>query len=176
MGVEGWLLPEMPSLITDILISMDDRFLYVSNWIHGDIRQYDITDPENIRLNGQIFLGGSIHEESGVKVLDDEELKKPPAACYVKGRRVEGGPQMLQLSLDGRRLYVTTSLYRKWDEQFYPGLVRTGALMLRVDVDNNGVMTLNEDFLFDFGSIEGGPFLGHEMRYPGGDCTSDIWI
>ncbi|KAK6750044.1 hypothetical protein RB195_002191 [Necator americanus] len=142
--VEGWLLPEMPSLITDILISMDDRFLYVSNWIHGDIRQYDITDPENIRLNGQIFLGGSIHEESGVKVLDDEELKKPPAACYVKGRRVEGGPQMLQLSLDGRRLYVTTSLYRKWDEQFYPGLVRTGALMLHVDVDNNG-----EDLFLD---------------------------
>ncbi|VDN36017.1 unnamed protein product, partial [Cylicostephanus goldi] len=103
--VEGWILPEMPSLITDILISMDDRFLYISNWLHGDIRQYDISDPENIRLAGQIFVGGSIHDESGINILRDEELEKPPPACYVKGKRIEGGPQMLQLSLDGRRLY-----------------------------------------------------------------------
>lgn len=37
-------------------------------------------------------------------------------------------------------------------------------------------MTLNESFLIDFGEVEGGPYLAHEMRYPGGDCTSDIWI
>lgn len=30
--VEGWVLPELPPLITDILISLDDRFLYFSNW------------------------------------------------------------------------------------------------------------------------------------------------
>ncbi len=32
LQVEGWVLPELPPLITDILISMDDRFLYFSNW------------------------------------------------------------------------------------------------------------------------------------------------
>lgn len=41
--VEGWALPKMPPLITDILISLDDRFLYFSNWLRGDICQYDIT-------------------------------------------------------------------------------------------------------------------------------------
>ncbi|PIO71326.1 hypothetical protein TELCIR_06773 [Teladorsagia circumcincta] len=51
--VEGCMLPEMPSLITDIIISMDDHYLYISNWVHGDVRQYDITDPENPRLNSQ---------------------------------------------------------------------------------------------------------------------------
>jgi selenium-binding protein 1 len=40
--VEGWVLPKMPPLITDILISLDDRFLYFSNWLRGDICQYDI--------------------------------------------------------------------------------------------------------------------------------------
>ena len=35
----------VPGLITDILISMDDRFLYFSNWLHGDVRQYDISRP-----------------------------------------------------------------------------------------------------------------------------------
>ena len=42
--VDGWILPEMPGVMTDILISMDDKYLYFSNWLHGDIRQYDITD------------------------------------------------------------------------------------------------------------------------------------
>ena len=35
---------------------MDDKYLYLSNWIHGDIRQYDITDTKNPKLTGQIFL------------------------------------------------------------------------------------------------------------------------
>lgn len=52
--VEGWALPQMPGLITDILISLDDRFLYLSNWLHGDIRQYDITDPHHPKLVGQV--------------------------------------------------------------------------------------------------------------------------
>lgn len=41
-------------LITDILISLDDRYLYFSNWLHGDIRQYDITDRRNPKLVGQV--------------------------------------------------------------------------------------------------------------------------
>lgn len=42
----------------------------------------------------------------------------------MRGKRVEGGPQMLQLSLDGRRLYVTTSLFTPWDRQFYPEMTK----------------------------------------------------
>ena len=41
-------------LITDILISLDDKYLYFSNWLHGDIRQYDITDTKNPKLVGQV--------------------------------------------------------------------------------------------------------------------------
>uniref|UniRef100_T1H1P9 Uncharacterized protein n=1 Tax=Megaselia scalaris TaxID=36166 RepID=T1H1P9_MEGSC len=37
-------------------------------------------------------------------------------------------------------------------------------------------MKLNENFLVDFGKEPHGPTLPHEMRYPGGDCTSDIWL
>jgi len=42
----------MPGLITDILLSLDDKYLYLSNWLHGDIRQYDISDPHNPILKG----------------------------------------------------------------------------------------------------------------------------
>lgn len=42
----------------------------------------------------------------------------------VKGQRIYGAPQMIQLTLDGKRLYVTTSLFSPWDRQFYPEMVK----------------------------------------------------
>ena len=49
--------------------------------------------------------------------------------------------------------------------------------MLQIDVDTEkGGMTLNENFLTDFGKEPNGPVLAHEIRYPGGDCTSDIYL
>ena len=43
---------------------------------------------------------------------------------------------MLQLSLDGKRLYVTNSLYRAWDKQFYPQLDKWADSNQR---ENNGL-------------------------------------
>ncbi|XP_069796296.1 methanethiol oxidase [Narcine bancroftii] len=175
--VESWILPEIPGLITDILISLDDRFLYFSNWLHGDIRQYDITDTRKPKLVGQVFIGGCILKGGPVKVLEDKEMKSQPEPRIVKGTQIYGGPQMIQLSLDGKRLYVTTSLYSAWDKQFYPDLIKKGSVMLQVDVDTEkGGLTINENFLVDFGKEPDGPALAHEVRYPGGDCSSDIWI
>ena len=37
-------------------MSLDDKFLYFSNWLHGDIRQYDITDTKKPKLVGQVRL------------------------------------------------------------------------------------------------------------------------
>ncbi|CAB1334712.1 unnamed protein product [Coregonus sp. 'balchen'] len=171
--VEGWALPVMPN----ILISLDDRFLYFSNWLHGDIRQYDITDRRNPRLAGQLFLGGSILNDGPVKVLEDPENQSQPPPRTIKGKRIPGSPQMLQLSLDGKRLYVTTSLYSGWDKQFYPEMIKEGSVMMQIDVDTaNGGLKVNENFLVDFGKEPDGPALAHELRYPGGDCTSDIWL
>jgi len=159
VDVEGFPVP-MPSLITDILISMDDRYLYFSNWLHGDLRQYDITDPSNPKLTGQVWIGGL--------------LGKAPE---VNGEAVNGAPQMIQLSLDGKRLYVTTSLFSTWDNQFYPDMKDKGAKMYQIDCDtDNGGMTINSKFLVDFGKEPNGPARCHEMRYPGGDVTSDIWM
>ena len=62
-----------------------------------------------------------------MKVIEDSALSEQADPCYVKGKRVEGGPQMLQLSLDGKRLYFTTSLYSVWDNQFYPSLPKCGS-------------------------------------------------
>ena len=158
-----WPFP-VPSLITDLLLSLDDRFLYFSNWLHGDIRQYDVSDPSHPILTGQLFLGGL----EGISEKFHGEIN---------GKRVTGGPQMLQLSLDGKRLYVTNSLFSAWDNQFFPDFNKVGSYLLQVDCDVvNGGLSLNENFFVDFGKEPLGPSRAHEMRYPGGDCTSDIWI
>lgn len=158
VDVEGWPFP-VPGLITDILLSMDDRWLYFSNWFHGDIRQYDISDPSKPRLAGRLWLGGVLGK--------GRELV---------GKKLSGGPQMLQLSLDGKRLYATNSLYSPWDNQFYPEIARQGSYLVQIDCDTEqGGLSLNERFFVDFGREPDGPARAHEMRFPGGDCTSDIW-
>jgi len=150
---EGWPFP-VPGLITDLVVSMDDRFLYFSNWLHGDLRQYDITDPANPRETGRLQLGGV--------------LGRPSDA----GRALNGGPQMLQLSLDGRRLYVTNSLYSTWDNQFYPGL---RSWLVRVNCRPDGGMELDRDFFVDLHERPDGPARAHEVRLQGGDCTTEVF-
>jgi len=175
LAVAGWALPDMPGLITDILISLDDRFLYFANWLHGDIRQYDITDPFKPKLVGQLFVGGSIRRDGAVRI-SGKSIEDHPEIPTVKGTKLVGGPQMIQLSLDGKRLYVTNSLMSAWDNQFYPDMVKQGSHLLQIFVDTEkGGLTLNKDFLVDFGKEPEGPALAHEVRYPGGDCSSDIW-
>ena len=87
-----------------------------------------------------------------------------------------GGPQMIQLSLDGKRLYVTNSLYSTWDNAFYPQIGKQGSWLVQIDCDTEkGGLKLNDKFLVDFGKEPDGPSRAHEVRYPGGDCTSDIF-
>jgi selenium-binding protein 1 len=150
--LEGWPIP-VPGLITDQVLSMDDRYLYFSNWFHGDLRQYDVSDPAHPRLNGQVWLGGLRKRgRHGDRVLD-------------------GGPQMIQLSMDGRRLYVTNSLYSSWDNQFYPDLQ---SWLMKVDIAEDGTMSLDENFFVDFSTLPGRP-RAHEIHIPGGDVTTEIF-
>jgi len=83
------------------------------------------------------------------------------------GRELTGGPQMLQMSMDGRRLYVTNSLYSTWDNQFYPNLK---SWMLKLDIAEDGTMTLDPNFYVDFA-----PARGHEIHLPDGDVTTEIF-
>ncbi|KAK9501062.1 hypothetical protein O3M35_002176 [Rhynocoris fuscipes] len=173
--VEGWMLPEMPGLITALIISLDDKYLYINNWLQGDVRQYDITDRLNPKLTGQVFLGGLLVKGGPVKILGEQPEQYP--VRIIKGTRIYGGPQMMQLSLDGKRLYVTTSLFSVWDNQVYPEMAANGSALMKVDVDTEkGGLKVDENFLVDFGKEPEGAVLAHECRYPGGDSTSDIWL
>ena len=129
------LLPDLlkgfgavPPLITDIDLSLDDRFLYVSCWGTGELRQYDVSDPMSPRLAGSVKIGGIARR-----------------AAHPNGRPFAGGPQMVEISRDGKRVYFTNSLYSAWDEQFYPSGVPAAQVMC--NVNPSGGIDARSEFL-----------------------------
>ena len=86
----------VPPLVSDINLSLDDRYLYVSCWGTGDLLQYDVSDPFAPVFKGKVSIGGIV-----AHAAHPGSPEKPR----------NGGPQMVELSRDGRRVYFTNSLY-----------------------------------------------------------------
>ena len=119
----------VPPLVTDIDLSVDDRFPYVSCWGTGALIQYDVSDPHDPKKIGSVRIGG---------IVGRNPHPSSPAP-------LNGGPQMVEVSRDGRRVYFTNSLYRSWDAQFYPDGI--DGWMVKLDVDADGAMAFDSDFL-----------------------------
>jgi selenium-binding protein 1 len=142
----------VPPLVTDIDLSMDDKQLYVSCWGTGDLQQYDVSDPMKPQLTGKVRIGGIV-----------AGARHPKA----NGKRLSGGPQMVEVSRDGKRIYFTNSLYGAIDTQFYhQGL---DGWMVKVDANPKGGIALDPDFFIEW--PEGR--RPHQVRLEGGDCSSD---
>src|SRR3954471_4546826 len=122
----------VPPLVTDIDLSMDDRFLYVSCWGTGDLRQYDVSDPMNPKLTGTVRIGGIASRASH------------PGA---KNGSLTGGPQMVEVSRDGRRVYFTNSLYGPIDRQFYHRGFE--GWMVKLDANPDGGIAFDPDFFIE---------------------------
>jgi selenium-binding protein 1 len=140
-------------LVTDIDLSVDDRFLYVSCWGIGEFLQYDVTDPFNPKKVSALKLGGIVNRTP--------HPRKPHT-------RLNGGPQMVELSRDGRRAYFTNSLYTPWDEQFYPDGVE--GWMAKVNLHPDGGMELDRNFFLETKNLR-----PHQVRLEGGDASSDSY-
>ena len=146
----------VPPLITDIDLSVDDRFLYVSCYGTGELKQYDVSDPFHPVETGSVRLGGVVGRVAHPSFPDE------PLA---------GAPQMVEVSRDGKRVYVTNSLYGSWDDQFYPDGV--GAWLAKIDVADDGGIALDPRFF-----PHGDDFRGrrvHQTRLQGGDASSDSY-
>ena len=143
----------VPPLVTDINLSVDDRFLYVSCWGTGELRQYDVSDPFNPVLMGTVEIGGIVRRAAHPRQPD---------------KALNGGPQMVEISRDGRRVYLTNSLYRTWDEQFYPDGIR--GWIAKLGVNPRGGIALDERFL-----VETNGLRPHQVRLEGGDASSDSY-
>lgn len=141
----------VPPLVTDINLSLDDRFLYVSCWGTGELRQYDVSDPFHPRLTGSVRLGG---------IVARAPHPRDPA------QPLNGGPQMVEISRDGRRIYVTNSLYLPWDPLFYPDGIR--GWLVKLEADPTGGMAIDPAFFVAFDG-----YRPHQVRLEGGDASSD---
>ncbi|MBB5158435.1 selenium-binding protein SBP56-related protein [Saccharopolyspora phatthalungensis] len=148
----------VPPLVTDINLSVDDRFLYVSCWGTGELKQYDVSDPAHPRETGSVRLGGITG-----RVAHPAEPDEP----------LSGGAQMVEVSRDGRRIYLTNSLYGAWDDQFYPDGVGAWFAKVDTDPDAGGGLAVDERFF-----PHGAEFRGrrvHQVRLQGGDASSDSY-
>lgn len=142
----------VPPLVTDIDLSLDDKFLYVSCWGTGEMHQYDVSDPFNPRLTGQVEIGGIVQKKGHVK----------------NGGPLLGGPQMVEISRDGRRVYLTNSLYSTWDDQFYPDKMK--GWMVKLNANPTGGIEFDPDFFVNFGEAR-----CHQVRLEGGDASTDSY-
>ena len=147
----------VPPLISDIDLSVDDRWLYVACWGTGELKQYDVSDPFNPRETGSVHLGGIVRREPHPSAPD---------------LRLGGGPQMVEVSRDGRRVYLTNSLYAAWDDVFYPHGV--GAWVAKLDADPDGGGLAADARFFPHGDDFRGLRV-HQTRLQGGDASSDSY-
>ncbi|HXQ55466.1 MAG TPA: selenium-binding protein SBP56-related protein, partial [Actinomycetes bacterium] len=123
-----------------------------------ELKQYDVADIFHPRETGSVRLGGIVRRQP-----------HPAAPSLPLG----GGPQMVEVSRDGRRVYVTNSLYGSWDPIFYPDGV--GAWMAKLDTnpEDGGGLTADPRFF-----PNGDDFRGlrvHQTRLQGGDASSDSY-
>jgi selenium-binding protein 1 len=142
----------VPPLVSDINLSLDDRQLYVSCWGTGELRQYDVSDPFTPKLTATTQIGGIVRRAG--------HPAKP-------NKRLNGGPQMVELSRDGRRVYLTNALYSPWDSQFYPEGVESW--MVKFDTRPEGGMALDSKFFLEMEQR----VRCHQVRLQGGDASSD---
>jgi selenium-binding protein 1 len=141
----------VPPLVSDIVLSVDDKSLVVSCWGTGEIKRYDVSDPRSPRETGSVRLGGIVG-------------KSPhPAAGPLNG-----GPQMVELSRDGRRVFLTNSLYASWDAQFYPEGI--DGWLVKLDAGDDGGLTLDPEVYVEFTGER-----PHQVRLAGGDASSDSY-
>jgi selenium-binding protein 1 len=147
----------VPPLISDIDLSVDDRWLYVSCWGTGELKQYDVSDPTSPVETGSVRLGGIVGRQPH------------PAA---PDQPLGGGPQMVEISRDGRRVYVTNSLYAGWDDIFYPDGV--GAWLAKLDTNpDRGGLAPDPGFFPNGDAFRG--LRVHQTRLQGGDASSDSY-
>ena len=92
----------------------------------------------------------------------------PGDPSQAKNGALNGGPQMVEISRDGRRVYFTNSLYGAMDPQFYPDGI--DGWMVKLDVGGRR-HRLDPNFFLDWPKGQ----RPHQVRLEGGDCSSDSY-
>lgn len=111
-------------LPADLRQSPDDRYLYVSCFLTGEIQAWDASQPDKPRLHDTVVPGAS--------------------------------PNMMHVTMDGKRMYITNSLLSTMDysENFWVRLAHIGP---------DGRLKMDPFFDVDFSKFPSGPARAHDM-------------
>jgi selenium-binding protein 1 len=82
----------VPPIITDIDLSVDDKFLYVSCWGTGEIKQFDVSDPANPKQMGSVRLGGIINR---TRTRPGPTCRSPAGRRWSRSAATAGGSTSL---------------------------------------------------------------------------------
>ena len=140
----------VPPLVTDIALSVDDR---------------SCTSPAGAPASSSATTCPTRAQPArparcGSAASSSARRTRPPAA---QRRAADGrGPR------DGRRVYLTNSLYAAWDAQFYPEGI--DGWLVKLDAGEDGSLTLDPDVFVEFSGER-----PHQVRLAGGDASSDSY-
>ena len=156
--LEGWPLEGgVPGLITDLVLSLDDKDLFFSNWLHGDLRHYDVSDPRNPQLALAGVAGRAARPRRRSSQGARAAQRRPADAAELARRRAGVRLQLAVLDL-GQPVLSRASRGGSPSSTASP----------------TARYALDEDFFVDFHEQADGA-RPHEIHLPGGDCTTEIF-
>ena len=143
----------VPPLVTDIELSVDDQFLYVSCWGTGELKQFDVADPFHPVETGSVRIGGIVGQ----------------APHPVIGRSRSTGDR--RWSRSAAMAAASTSPTRST----CPGTPSSIPRASRAGWSSSmpiptGGMSLDPNFFLDFGDQR-----PHQVRLQGGDASTDSY-
>ena len=90
-------------------------------------------------------------------------------AAHPASGPLNGGPQMVETSRDGKRIFLTNSLYAAWDAQFYPNGI--DGWFVKLDAERGRLADRRPGRLRARTRGE----RPHQVRLSGGDASSDSY-
>ena len=145
----------VPPLVTDIDLSMDDRFLYVSCWGTGDMQQYDVSDPFRPKLTGTVRIGGIVARAAHPS-RPGQAAQRRAADGRDQPRRPAGLLHQLALRRHGPRSSTPRGSTAGWSSS---------------TSSPDGGIAFDPNFFLDWPQGH----RPHQVRLEGGDCSSDSY-
>lgn len=163
----SWVSP----LLTDAVISNDDRFLYVAAYGYGQVLVFRLPDPAETGGTNQAPQHCATYQVTGGQSVFTGDF----TFATSPGTPLRGAPANLALDPNGKFLYVSSS--HPFDDCVYPQALSAGGFTIRfsvqADICNSQSLNIDPSFLLLGNSLPGGrngfPARLTKMAFPAGD-------
>ena len=145
----------VPPLLSDIDLSLDDRYLYASCWGTGEMRQYDVSDPFNPKLVGSVHIGGIVRRAAAP--ANSVETARGGGRKWSKSAAMAAESTSPTRSTVRGTINSIPTAWKSW--------------MVKLDVGDDGKIEFDRNFFVEFDPSH----RVHQVRLQGGDASSDSY-